>query len=139
VFFIDSSTYPIARWAQNVSGCLSITVPHFEPEFFHRYLKRNSARRKIRPIVLIDGYCPGCGKLAPIADYIDVLERFNGLLIIDDTQALGILGGNPAILHPLGHGGGGILKWFGINNPNVILISSMAKGLGVPLTMIGGA
>ena len=41
---------------------------------------------------LADGLCPGCGGAAPIADYLQIVRARGGLLILDDTQALGILG-----------------------------------------------
>ena len=44
------------------------------------------------PIVVTDGFCPGCGRHAPLAAYLESVRAYGGRLIIDDTQALGIYG-----------------------------------------------
>jgi 8-amino-7-oxononanoate synthase len=89
--------------------------------------------------VVADGFCPACGEPALIASYIEVTRIFGGRLIIDDTQALGILGYAPEPSAPYGRGGGGIVPWSGIGGSDVILISSLAKGFGVPVAVLAGS
>jgi 8-amino-7-oxononanoate synthase len=60
-------------------------------------------------------------------------------VIVDDTQALGILGASPSRAAPYGKGGGGSLKWANLFSPNVLMISSLAKGFGVPLAVLSGS
>ena len=50
---------------------------------------------------------PCCGAPAPLTDYLKILRTWGGHLIIDDTQALGILGSHPGPDVPYGRGGGG--------------------------------
>jgi 8-amino-7-oxononanoate synthase len=52
----------------------------------------------------------------------------DGLLVLDDTQALGVAG-------PLG---GGSLRRSGVSGPASVLVSSLAKGFGAPLAFVGG-
>jgi 8-amino-7-oxononanoate synthase len=58
--------------------------------------------------------------------------------VLDDTQALGLLGHAPGPNAPYGLGGGGSLRWSRVNGPDVLLISSLAKGFGVPVAVLSG-
>jgi 8-amino-7-oxononanoate synthase len=90
--------------------------------------------------VVADGWCPGCGSTAPIGDYLEAVVARGGLLVVDDTQALGLLGSRPLWDPPFGKGGGGILKWLGIHpGSNILVIASLAKGFGVPMTVMAGS
>jgi len=60
------------------------------------------------------------------------------MLVVDDTQALGILG-TPELATPYGRGGGGSLRRLSIEGPDVLLGSSLAKGFGVPVAALSGA
>ena len=102
-------------------------------------LRQARAHDRRRPIVVADAFCPGCGAPAPIADYLELTRTRNGLLILDDTQALGMLGQSPGRGDPYGRGGGGSLRYCGASGPDVILVSSLAKGFGVPAALISGA
>jgi 8-amino-7-oxononanoate synthase len=86
-----------------------------------------------------DGFCPRCGSSAPVAEYLAVTRERGGILVLDDTQALGILGHSPAFHPPYGTGGGGSLPWSGCRSAGVMLVSSMAKAFGVPLAIVAGA
>jgi 8-amino-7-oxononanoate synthase len=52
-----------------------------------------------------------------------------GYVVLDDTQALGVLG--PA--------GGGSLRKSGEAGDDMVLVASLAKGFGVPIAMLGGS
>jgi 8-amino-7-oxononanoate synthase len=58
--------------------------------------------------------------------------------MIDDTQALGILGSAPGQKYPYGSRGGGSLRAAGIGPQGVITVSSLAKAFGAPVAMLGG-
>jgi 8-amino-7-oxononanoate synthase len=40
---------------------------------------------------------------------------------------------------PYGEGGGGSLRWSGLSDPDVLVYSSLAKGLGVPVAVLAGS
>jgi 8-amino-7-oxononanoate synthase len=67
------------------------------------------------------------------------VREFGGQLILDDTQAVGILGRAPRARAPYGEGGGGSLRRHEIASPDVFLVSSLGKGFGVPMAMLGGS
>jgi 8-amino-7-oxononanoate synthase len=89
--------------------------------------------------VVADGVCPGCGAPLPMAAYLDLIRRAGGWLVVDDTQALGILGAGAGRGDPFGRGGGGSLRFHGRGGgTGVVLVSSLAKGFGVPLAVLAG-
>jgi 8-amino-7-oxononanoate synthase len=61
------------------------------------------------------------------------------LLVLDDTQALGILGEKPGPAAPYGSGGGGSLRFHGVRDARVLTVSSMAKAFGVPVAVLAGS
>lgn len=137
---MDAGTYPIAKWA--VKCGLGKRTPvklfkHHDPGELQRLL-RHSRRNGLRPVVLSDGFCPGCGRTAPIREYLESIRQVGGLLILDDTQALGILGKRPGPVTPYGLGGGGSLQWSGARGSDLVVVSSMAKGFGAPLAVLAG-
>jgi 8-amino-7-oxononanoate synthase len=140
-FYFDRSVYPIARWAAARAVEKGIPVrwfPHHDPEALGRKVADGEIRGQ-RPVVVSDGFCPGCGKHAPIAAYMDMVQPRGGRLVIDDTQALGIWGRHPNPFHPYGRNGGGSLRRAGISHRCIILINSLAKAFGAPLAMIAGS
>jgi len=90
------------------------------------------------PIILTDGWCPKCGSALPLEEYQQLAKAANGLLVVDDSQGLGILGGSPNMKYPYGFGGGGTMKWLGLGRANTIVGASLAKGFGVPISILGG-
>ena len=136
---VDAGAYPIGRWgAERLCGrgIPVQTFHHHDPDALSAQL-RECARRHRRPLVLADGYCPGCGP-APISAYGGLAQRFGGRLVIDDTQAVGVLGARPTPAAPFGRGGGGSLRWHGLEGANVVVGASLAKGFGVPLAVLAG-
>jgi 8-amino-7-oxononanoate synthase len=59
--------------------------------------------------------------------------------LIDDTQAFGILGRSPSAAMPYGLAGGGTLRWLGVTDANVVLLTSLAKAFGAPLALLSGS
>ncbi len=141
VIYMDAGVYPIARWGVERAGSRGVplhTFPHNDVAALNRLLRQNRDRRR-RPVVVTDGFCPGCGRHAPIAAYLDSVRVYGGQLVIDDTQALGIFGHSAEASAPYGRGGGGSLRWHDLDSEDVMVIASLAKGLGVPMAVLAGS
>jgi 8-amino-7-oxononanoate synthase len=141
VILCDAGTYPIAKWGAERAAGLGTevhTFAHHDPAALGSIVRR-VARANLRPIIVSDGYCPSCGRVAPIPAYAEVARRSGGYLVLDDTQALGILGESPSRANPYGSGGGGSLRWHGTFGPHILVGSSLAKGFGVPLAVLSGS
>lgn len=136
---VDAGAYPIGRWGVErvrARGVPAQSFRHHDPEALRHQLRACRGRRR-RPIVLADGYCPGCGP-APLAAYGALAERFGGCLVIDDSQAVGVLGERPGPDAPLGIGGGGSLRRIDMDGPHLVVCASLAKGFGVPVAVLAG-
>lgn len=137
--FLDAGLYPIARWGVERAASSGTPVQIFRQHDYKalRFLLRHSFGR--RPVVVADGYCPGRGAAAPVAKYLECVRAAGGLLVIDDTQALGIFGHSQSKADPYGKAGGGSLRRAGICGSEVILVSSMTKAFGVPVAMLAAS
>jgi 8-amino-7-oxononanoate synthase len=140
IIFLDAGIYPIARWGVERAAGRGTPVhnfPHKDAEALGRLVRRRAGARQ--PVIVADGICTACGCLVPIADYLEVARQVGGWLVIDDTQALGILGTAPGPAAPYGQGGGGSLQYQNITGPEVLVISSLAKGFGAPLAALSAS
>jgi 8-amino-7-oxononanoate synthase len=139
--YVDAGTYPVAQWGVERAASRGVPVrrfPHLNAGALHSQLKQDFGRG-LRPVVVADGFCPLCGRLTPIPAYLASVRAHGGYLILDDTQALGILGQSPGPKAPYGKGGGGSLRWHRVRGPEVVLIGSLAKGFGVPVAVLAGS
>jgi 8-amino-7-oxononanoate synthase len=137
---LDARAYPIAGWGVERAAGRGTPVrrfPHHDTWALQRLLARLPTH--LRPIVVTDGVCTCCGVPTPLAEYGALVHRTGGWLVVDDTQALGIFGHSPGPDAPYGRGGGGSLRHSHSNRANVILVSSLAKGFGVPLATLSGS
>jgi len=140
VIYLDAGVYPVARWGIERAAARNVpirTFRHYDDNALDDALRRGSNARSI-PVVVADGFCPGCGRSAPIKRYVELVQRSGGMLILDDTQALGIFGQRPGLDAPYGRHGGGSLRFHAVSSAHVLLISSLAKAFGAPLAMFAG-
>jgi 8-amino-7-oxononanoate synthase len=145
--FMDAGVYPIIRWGVAHAAIRGVRVrkfPHHNAYALHQRLRAaaagaSSGARAPRPIIVTDGFCPHCGRFAPIRDYLDDARAFGGRLVIDDTQSLGVFGDRPCPGAPYGRGGGGSLRCHDIASRDILAFSSLAKGFGVPVAVLAGS
>ena len=122
---IDAGCYPTLAWAASQGG-VPEAIGHHDPVALKHSLAR--LRPGVRPLLAVDGFCPGCGRMAPLGIYATLLQRNGGQLLVDDTQALGLLG--PA--------GAGSLATQDLPRLRPLCVASMAKSFGVPIAVLSG-
>jgi len=142
--YLDEGTYPLGRWGVERAGSLGATVrtfPHGDVGTLRRLLKRRAGRK--RPVVVADGMSAVHYTPLPVRAYLGSVQDAGGLLVLDDTQALGILGTAPTSQAPYGWGGGGSLRFHGLSagesRNSVLLVSSLAKAFGAPVAVLSGS
>jgi 8-amino-7-oxononanoate synthase len=136
--FLDSGSYPVARWGVERAAYWGTRVTSFrqhDPRDLQEALRRGDGKL---PLIVADGYCPGCGRRAPIAEYLAQAEARGGFLVVDDSQALGIFG-TPAPWAPYGMGGGGSMQRAGLTSDRLIVGASLAKAFGAPVAVLAGS
>lgn len=143
--YVEQGIYPIARWGVERAAGLGAVVrhfPHHDPRALEACISSSPPGRRV--VVVADGICARCGTPAPMEKYLALLRQVGGLLVLDDTQALGLLGNSPSLETPYGLGGGGSLRFAGVSGTgavgkDVLLISSLAKAFGAPLAALSGS
>jgi 8-amino-7-oxononanoate synthase len=135
---LDLASYPALRWGAERAAGTGRPVAGFE----RGDLRALAGALRAKPaggLVLTDGLCCNCGTPAPIGDYAAIARQHGASVVIDDTQAVGILGARPRPGVPWGSGGGGTARWLGLAGaPGLIVVASLAKALGAPLATIAG-
>lgn len=136
--FLDEGAYPIVQWGVERAACSGTLVMRFrqhDPQALREALAQ--ADGKV-PVIVTDGYCPGCGRLGPIAEYLQQATARGGFLVVDDSQALGIFG-KRSRWTPYGAGGGGSMQRAGLTSDRLIIGSSLAKAFGAPVAVLAGS
>ena len=138
---LDAGAYPILHWSAEGAAAAGAVVRRFahHDSAALEQLARGARREGLRPVVVCDGFCPGCNRPAPLAAYARIAGEGGGTLVLDDTQALGILGRGPTAACPFGHGGGGSPGWLGVAGAHIAVGASLAKGFGAPLAVLSGS
>ena len=128
---VDGAAYPVARWGAARAAGMGLPLRVFRSGALPELAVLVSQARKLgrRPLILADGYYPGHGAAPPLAGYAALAAGADGLLLLDDTQPLGVLGRR---------GGGSILA-HGLAGAPVLVGASLAKGFGVPLAVLAGS
>jgi 8-amino-7-oxononanoate synthase len=137
--FLDWGAYPIAHWGVERAAASGVRVQTFPPHNVTVLRWALSDAGRTRPVIVTDGFSPNGGAAAPLADYADLAGSGGGLLVVDDTQALGVFGPAQGGGSPYGKGGGGSLQKFGLKTSGIVVVSSLAKAFGVPIAMLGGS
>lgn len=138
---LDAGAYPILHWAAESAATTGAQMSRFAHHDANALalLADRTANAGLRPIIACDGFCTGCNRAAPLAEYMRIAAATEGTLVIDDTQALGVLGRAPSQRCPYGYGGGGSLRWHGLNGDHMVVGASLAKGFGAPLAALAGS
>jgi 7-keto-8-aminopelargonate synthetase-like enzyme len=81
-----------------------------------------SKQKSIRPLVITDGIFALTGEIAPLNEIYPIVEKYNGLLVVDDAHATGVLGEN----------GKGTPEYFHLDHsPRIFQTETMSKAIGV--------
>lgn len=139
--YLEAGAYPIAQWGVERAAARGVPVIRFDHKDVHalRQALAETPHGNRRPVIVTDGVCTCCGCAAPIAAYHEIVHAQKGWLVVDDTQALGLMGHSHGPEAPYGRGGGGSLQRSGVQCGEVIVVNSLAKALGVPVAMLAGS
>ncbi len=125
---VDRFLYQVGAAAADRSGVTRTVAGHLDAEAAARAAAR-CRRRGLAPLLLADGLCAGCGGVLPVRDYVSIAESYGGHVVVDDTQAFGVVG----------PGGGGTAARARVTSPRLVVVASMAKAYGAPLAVVSGA
>lgn len=92
--------------------------PHNDVATLRRLLAASTARHKL---IAVDAVFSMDGDIAPLAAYLELCERYDAYLYVDDAHGFGVLG-------PLGQG---TLEHLGLASPRIIMMGTLGKAAGV--------
>lgn len=138
VILLDRATYPVLGWGVERAKQLGAPVLRFPAHDVKAAarLARQVASAKLRPVIVTEGYAPSLARCAPLKEYSDIAQQYAGLLVLDDTQALGLFGHHADAAQPWGYGGGGSLLAQQVFGEHILVGSSLAKAFGAPLAVL---
>ncbi len=117
--FIDETAHFSIRDAVYSALKPVFTYKHRDPEDLARTLKLRLNAGDI-PLVMTDGIFPTFGLIAPVPDYVKILEPYQGYLCLDDSHSVGVLGPN----------GRGTYEHFGVKSDRCYFAGTMSKAFG---------
>jgi 8-amino-7-oxononanoate synthase len=131
VILVDAGAYPISRWGADRARCLGMPLVTFPcgSDSKAADLADKWIRAGRRPVILTDGFSPGAGGSPPLASYARIVQKHDGLLVVDDTQSLGIVGAD----------GGGSAAAHDVRSNRLVIGASLAKGFGAPIAALSAS
>ncbi len=138
MILLDQATYPVLGWGVARAHQLGSQVQRFAAHDAGSAarLASQALARGLRPIIVTEGYAPSLSRCAPLREYAAIVRAGDGLLIVDDTQAIGLFGRFAQNSQPWGQGGGGSLQAQQVFGPEIMVGSSLAKAFGAPLAVL---
>jgi glycine C-acetyltransferase len=101
---------------------------HRDPAHAERLLEE-TARPGRRQLLITDGVFSMDGDIAPLGDLVEVAERRDAIMMIDDAHASGVLGA----------GGAGTVDHFGVHGRVDVQVGTLSKAFGVLGGFIAGS
>ena len=98
---------------------------HNDADMLESMLKKSTA---IRKLIAIDGVFSMDGDIAPLVEYLQLCERYDAYLYVDDAHGFGVLGTN----------GEGSLNHFLLQSPRIIYMATLSKAAGVAGAFVAG-
>lgn len=98
-----------------------VRYPHKDINELEDLLKKHSSQNAHHSTLIVtDGIFSMDGDIAPMKELLELADKYNCILMVDDAHATGVLGKN----------GRGTLEHFGIENPNIIQMGTLGKAMG---------
>ena len=125
--FADRLNHASLIDAVQLSRADSQRYPHGDPAALERLLAASSARRKL---ILTDAVFSMDGDLAPLPALLELAERFDAWLVVDDAHGFGVLG-------PQGRGS---LAHFALPaSERVVYMGTLGKAAGAAGAFVAGS
>lgn len=124
--FADRLNHASLNDAAQLSRADFKRYPHGDLESLERALATHPARRKL---VVTDAVFSMDGDIAPVPALLELCERHDAWLLLDDAHGFGVLGAT----------GAGVLQHFGVASERIIYMATLGKAAGVFGAFVAGA
>ncbi len=109
-----------------LSRAEAVRYPHGDTAFLEQALAKSTARQRM---IVTDSVFSMDGDIAPLPALLDLAERYDALLLVDDAHGFGVLG-------PQGRGA---LAHFGLRSPRLVYVGTLGKAAGVAGAFVAGS
>ncbi|MEN6451758.1 MAG: pyridoxal phosphate-dependent aminotransferase family protein [Thermoguttaceae bacterium] len=120
-YFTDELNHISIREGIRMSGAEKAVYRHCDMNHLESQLKNSDANTKI---IVTDGVFSQDGDIAPLPDMLDLADRYDAMVYVDDAHGTGVLGRT----------GAGATEYFGLDSPRLICMGTLSKAYGA----IGG-
>ena len=103
-----------------------VRYPHADIGFLSEALAESDATTKL---IVTDGVFSMDGDIAPLPAMLDLCERHDAWLLVDDAHGFGVVG----------PGGRGAPAHFGLRSPRLVYVGTLGKAAGVAGAFVAGA
>jgi 8-amino-7-oxononanoate synthase len=103
-----------------------VRYPHADLGFLSGALAESDARTKL---IVTDGVFSMDGDVAPLPAMLDLCERHDAWLLVDDAHGFGVMGRE----------GRGSPSHFGLHSPRIVYVGTLGKAAGVAGAFVAGA
>ena len=124
--FSDSLNHASLIDGARLSRAQIVRYPHCDLEFLGRALAQTRARTRL---VVTDGVFSMDGDLAPLPEMLELCERHDAWLLVDDAHGFGVLGRD----------GRGSLSHFGLGSARLVYVGTLGKAVGVAGAFVAGS
>jgi 8-amino-7-oxononanoate synthase len=116
-FFTDEFNHLSIREGIRASGAPTFAFRHLDMNDLDEKLGRAEAHIKI---IATDGVFSQHGDVVPLPEMLQVAERHDAVIYVDDAHGTGVLGPS----------GGGTAEYFGVESPRIIQMGTLSKAYG---------
>jgi len=127
VIFSDRLNHASIIDGCRLSGARIVAYEHNDPAALEHAIQENAGTYR-RALIVSDGVFSMDGDIAPLPALVEVAEKYNMLLMVDDAHGEGVLG----------RGGRGIVDHFGLHGRVDIEIGTLSKAFGVVGGIVAG-
>ncbi|OGM21623.1 8-amino-7-oxononanoate synthase [Candidatus Woesebacteria bacterium RIFCSPHIGHO2_01_FULL_38_9] len=121
VIFSDELNHASIIDACRLSKAEVVRYNHCDPKDLEEKIATNKVRPYRRLLIISDGVFSMNGDIAPLPELVNIAEKYDALLMVDDAHGEGVLGAS----------GRGIVDHFNLHGKVDVEVGTMSKAFGV--------
>ncbi len=119
IVFIDEMAHYSNADGALTTGKKVVRFRHLDASDLTEKIKKYLKKGK-RPLIATDGLFPVWAELAPVDNYLKIADEFDGVVWVDDSHAVGILGET----------GRGVSEYFHLDSDRLFMGATLSKAFG---------
>jgi 7-keto-8-aminopelargonate synthetase-like enzyme len=119
-FLLDQISHSSIVDAARQSGKRMVFFNHLDAQDLDQKLKEH-VRARLKPLIMTDGVFSARGEIPPLDQYVEIVRRYDGKILIDDAHGMAVVGKS----------GKGSWEEKGISRDLIYQTGTLSKGFGV--------